>query len=105
MNEKKTNQTIQALLQQIGQIRPAAPDAKAGAAERQDQLAKPPGSLGGLEEIAVRMAGITGQVIPVESFPGKGCVIVFSADNGVTAQGVASAPQSVTRAQIGRAHV
>ncbi|MBQ9059704.1 MAG: nicotinate-nucleotide--dimethylbenzimidazole phosphoribosyltransferase [Firmicutes bacterium] len=99
MNEKKTNQTIQALLQQIGQIRPAAPDAKAGAAERQDQLAKPPGSLGGLEEIAVRMAGITGQVIPVESFPGKGCVIVFSADNGVTAQGVASAPQSVTRAQ------
>ena len=87
------------LLQQISQIRPADQDAKAGAVRRQDQLAKPPGSLGGLEEIAVRMAGITGRVIPEEAFPSKGCVIVFCADNGVADQGVASAPQSVTRAQ------
>lgn len=67
------------------------------AQRRQDRLAKPPGSLGGLEQIAVRMAGITGEVIA--GAPQRGCVLVFCADNGVAAQGVASAPQSVTRAQ------
>ena len=46
------------------QIMPADEDAIAAAEQRQDILAKPPGSLGGLEEIAIRMAGITGQVIP-----------------------------------------
>lgn len=97
--ETKTKDNIREILQQIGQIRPADSAAKEAALHRQAQLAKPPGSLGGLEEIAVRMAGITGQVIPEESFPRKGCVIVFSSDNGVVQQGVASAPQSVTRAQ------
>ncbi|MBQ6400768.1 MAG: nicotinate-nucleotide--dimethylbenzimidazole phosphoribosyltransferase [Firmicutes bacterium] len=81
----------------IESIRPADGPAMEKAQQRQDQLAKPPGSLGGLEEIAVRMAGITGEVIA--DAPQRGCVLVFCADNGVTAQGVASAPQSVTRAQ------
>ena len=86
----------------IGRIRPADADAMEQARQRQESLAKPPGSLGGLEEISIRMAGITGQVIPEkagENAPGKGCVLVFCADNGVADQGVASAPQSVTRAQ------
>ena len=90
------------ILETIERIEPADGEAMQAARERQDDLAKPPGSLGGLEKIAVRMAGITGQVIPdagTYSSPEQGCVIVFCADNGVVDQGVASAPQSVTRAQ------
>lgn len=63
---------------------------------RQQRLAKPPGSLGGLEDISVRMAGITGSV--VNSIK-KSCVVVMCADNGVAGEGVASCPQTVTRDQ------
>ncbi len=80
----------------IKSIKPADRQAIIQAKARQAQLAKPPGSLGGLEEMSVRIAGMTGQVI---NRIGKGCVAVFCADNGVAAEGVASAPQSVTRAQ------
>lgn len=63
------------------------------ARRRQAELAKPPGSLGKLEDMAVRMAGVTGQVCPEV----KKCrVAVFAADNGVVAEGVSCAPQSVT---------
>ena len=88
-----------ALVEMIAQIERADEEVMELAVMRQASLAKPPGSLGGLEEIAIRMAGITGKVIPEDTFPGKGCVIVFCADNGVVSQGVTSAPQSVTRAQ------
>ena len=91
--------TPEQLLATIEEIRPVDRKAMQAAAQRQDSLAKPPGSLGGLENIAIRMAAVTGRVIPEEGAPGKGCVIVFCADNGVVDQGVASAPQSVTRAQ------
>ena len=80
----------------IKSIKPADRQAIIQAKSRQAQLAKPPGSLGGLEDMSVRIAGMTGQVI---NRIGKGCVSVFCADNGVAAEGVASAPQSVTRAQ------
>ena len=63
------------------------------ARRRLDMLAKPPGSLGGLEEMAIRLAGITGQV--QTTLPSRR-VVVMAADNGVVAEGVASAPQSVT---------
>ncbi len=109
IDKKEMRAARQQLLEQIEQIRPADQAAMKAAEERQDSLAKPPGSLGGLETIAVRMAGITGQVIPGQVISGQmipdgvvrdqGCVIVFCADNGVVSQGVASAPQSVTRAQ------
>lgn len=63
---------------------------------RQDSLAKPPGSLGGLEDISIKMAGITGNVFNEIK---RSCVAVFCADNGVAEEGVSSAPQSVTMAQ------
>lgn len=63
---------------------------------RQEMLAKPPGSLGLLETLSVQLAGITGQV---KNEIRKTRLYVFAADNGVTAEGVASAPQSVTMAQ------
>ena len=70
--------------------------AMAAAEKRQAQLAKPPGSLGRLEEIAVRLAGITGQV---RNRAERCRIIVFAADNGVVCEGISSAPQSVTLSQ------
>ncbi len=67
------------------------------AKERQDYLAKPPGSLGRLEDIAVKIAGITGK--PAGNDVTRQCVAIMCADNGVVEEGVASAPQSVTLSQ------
>ena len=62
----------------------------------QARLAKPPGSLGRLEEITIQLAGITGRV---HNALNKKQLLVFAADNGVVAEGVSSAPQSVTKQQ------
>ena len=70
--------------------------AMAAARERQAQLAKPPGSLGRLEELSVQLAGITGRV---HNSVKKQYLLVFAADNGVVEEGVSSAPQSVTLMQ------
>ena len=66
------------------------------ALRRQAQLAKPPGSLGRLEELSVQLAGITGQV---QNRVDKKHLLVFAADNGVVVEGVSSSPQSVTLMQ------
>ena len=70
--------------------------AMAAAQQRQAQLAKPPGSLGRLEDLSIQLAGITGQV---HNKIEKKHLLVFAADNGVVAEGVSSAPQSVTLMQ------
>ncbi|WP_238882209.1 nicotinate-nucleotide--dimethylbenzimidazole phosphoribosyltransferase [Clostridium sp. YIM B02551] len=61
-----------------------------------DNLIKPIGSLGELENIAIKFAGITGKV---ENEINKKAIVIFSSDNGVCEEGVASAPQSVTAMQ------
>lgn len=63
---------------------------------RQLSLAKPPRSLGVLEEISVRFAGMTGKLYNEAK---RRRILIFSADNGVVEEGVTSAPQSVTLAQ------
>lgn len=63
---------------------------------RVNSLAKPLGSLGKLEDIAIKLAGITGKI---KNSINKKCIIIMSSDNGVVEEGVASAPQSVTLAQ------
>ena len=70
--------------------------AMTAARKRQAQLAKPPGSLGRLEDLSVQLAGITGKV---HNKIEKKHLLVFAADNGVVAEGVSSAPQSVTLMQ------
>lgn len=66
------------------------------ARERQSQLAKPPGSLGRLEDLSIQLAGITGKV---HNSVKRQHLLVFAADNGVVEEGVSSAPQSVTLSQ------
>ena len=63
------------------------------AEKRQAQLTKPAGSLGRLEEIAIRVAGITGETIPSL---GKKQVILCAGDHGVTVEGVSAFPSAVT---------
>ena len=77
-------------------IQPLDEAAMTEARERQAQLAKPPGSLGRLEELSIQLAGITGKV---HNKIEKKHLLVFAADNGVVEEGVSSAPQSVTLMQ------
>ena len=94
--ERRLSQDRQQITEAIGQIVPADPEVMAAAKARQDSLAKPPESLGGLEDMSIRIAGMTGQIINrIDRF----CVAVFCADNGVVREGISSAPQSVTMAQ------
>lgn len=80
----------------IGSIEPASRAAMELAAKRQSKLAKPPGSLGRLEELSVRIAGMTGKV---NNEIEKRRIVVFAADNGVVDEGVAVTPKEVTLKQ------
>ena len=86
----------QRLNQLLNRITPLNESAMSAARERQAQLAKPPGSLGRLEDLSVQLAGISGKVR--NQINGKE-LLVFAADNGVVEEGVSSAPQSVTLQQ------
>jgi len=71
----------------------------AAAAEAQrhlDTLTKPPRSLGRLEELAVRLAAVSGRP-PRVSAP---VIFTFAADHGVVAEGVSAYPQSVTAQMV-----
>jgi len=68
-------------------------DKMAEAQERLNNLLKPPGSLGKLEEIARQLAGITGRL---NNTIGEKTIIVMCADNGVVAEGVASFPKEIS---------
>lgn len=60
---------------------------------RQDTLTKPAGSLGRLEELSVRVAGITGNPLPKIAHK---VILTMAGDHGVVAEGVSAYPQEVT---------
>jgi nicotinate-nucleotide--dimethylbenzimidazole phosphoribosyltransferase len=82
-----------ALNQVIGRITAADEEAIKRAEHRLDILTKPPGSLGRLEALASRLAGISGTEQPAY---GKRTVVVMAADHGVCQEGVSAFPQEVT---------
>jgi nicotinate-nucleotide--dimethylbenzimidazole phosphoribosyltransferase len=75
-----------------------APDAAAAAAARRrlDALTKPPGSLGRLEDLAVRLAAIQGGAPHVD----RPVVFTLAADHGVVEEGVSAYPQVVTAQMV-----
>ncbi len=77
----------------IASIGPLDEEAAALATRRQMRLTKPAGSLGQLEAIAVQLAGIRGQELPIIQ---KKAVIIMAADHGVAAEGVSAYPAAVT---------
>ncbi|BBP75383.1 nicotinate-nucleotide--dimethylbenzimidazole phosphoribosyltransferase [Pseudomonas gingeri NCPPB 3146 = LMG 5327] len=67
--------------------------AREAAFERQQQLTKPAGSLGLLEQVAVQLAGLQGRLKPrVDHL----WIAIFAGDHGVVAEGVSAYPQEVT---------
>jgi nicotinate-nucleotide--dimethylbenzimidazole phosphoribosyltransferase len=79
-------------------VRPGDAVAAARARAREDALTKPRGALGVLEDVAVRLAAVTGVCPP--SVPAAPAVAVFAADHGVHAQGVTPWPQEVTAQMV-----
>src|SRR5262249_55821070 len=74
----------------LAAVAPADASAMAQARERQERLTKPSGSLGALEELSVRLAGLAGDCPP--PLPEPAAVAGFAADHGVHAQGGAPWP-------------
>ncbi len=72
--------------------------AATSALERQGLLTKPPGSLGGLEDLGVRLCGMYAACPP--PLPEPVAVAVFAGDHGVHAQGVTQWPQEVTAQMV-----
>ncbi|HEX6500078.1 MAG TPA: nicotinate-nucleotide--dimethylbenzimidazole phosphoribosyltransferase [Micromonosporaceae bacterium] len=87
------------LQETIAAVRP--PDASAMAATRalHARLTKPAGSLGALEDLSVRLAGLAGACPP--PMPQPAAVAIFAGDHGVHAQGVTPWPQEVTAQMVG----
>jgi len=83
---------LQELIVRIG---PADKAAETACLRRWDLVAKPLNSLGKLESLLARAAAVTGRTDPDLD---KKCVLVFCADNGVLAQGVAQSTHDVTTA-------
>jgi nicotinate-nucleotide--dimethylbenzimidazole phosphoribosyltransferase len=88
---------VTTLTETLARIGPPDADARRAAGEALDAKTKPRGSLGRLEELAARIAGIRGT-----SEPGglHAAVVVAAADHGVAAEGVSAYPQEVTRQML-----
>ena len=81
----------------IEMIKPLDKGAMAEAQARQDQLTKPPGSLGRLEELSIQLAGIQGKPIPQIRHK---VIITMAGDHGVVAEKVGNWPQEVTAQMV-----
>lgn len=77
----------------IATIKPLDGNALQAAAERMDALLKPPGSLGRLEELGIRLAGIQGTDRPVTD---SKLSLIYAGDHGVTTEGVSASPPFVS---------
>jgi nicotinate-nucleotide--dimethylbenzimidazole phosphoribosyltransferase len=82
----------------LAAIRPADEQAVAAARALQARLTKPAGSLGALEDLSARLAGLAGVCPP--PLPSPATVAVFAGDHGVHAQGVTPWPQEVTAQMV-----
>src|SRR5438093_723208 len=80
----------------LSAVAPPPLDGAEAAQRHLDGLTKPPGSLGRLEEIALRLALLRGSAPEV----GHPVIFTFAADHGVVAEGVSAYPQLVTAQMV-----
>jgi len=85
------------LSQILREIKPLDEKVMKQARARQDELTKPRGSLGQLENLSIKIAGIKGEI--TSGFEHK-AIIVMAADHGVVSEGVSLYPQEVTRQMV-----
>lgn len=81
-----------------GRLQPPDEEAAEDARRRHDQLTKPAGSLGRLEDVGVRLAAMARRCPP--PVPAPATVAVFAGDHGVLAQGVSPWPAEVTAQMV-----
>lgn len=84
---------MELLSKTLKSIKPQDAEAVKKAWDRIDNLTKPIGSLGVLEEIAAKVSGITGKL---HNKLDKRNIIIMCADNGVVEEGISSNPQKTT---------
>lgn len=77
----------------LSKIKPVNQEFYATAQKHLDNLTKPPGSLGKLEEFARRLVAITENTNPIID---KKVVFTFAGDHGITEEGVSAYPKEVT---------
>ena len=94
MNSFSSSNHLAELMQSLPQPDNAA---RASAAGRQDQLTKPPGSLGRLEQLALWMAEWQQTNRPQIK---HGKCLVFAGNHGVVKQGISPFPQEVTQQMV-----
>jgi nicotinate-nucleotide--dimethylbenzimidazole phosphoribosyltransferase len=85
------------LLERLGRIKPVDRSLTAAGQARLDDLTKPRGSLGRLEELALQLYLIQGGVAP-KADPAR--IYTCAGDHGVAAEGVSLYPQEVTRQMV-----
>ena len=91
------NQAEELISKTIDAIKPLDGAALKKASERMDALLKPPGALGRLEELGIKLAGIQGTERPET---GSKLSLIYAADHGVTAEGVSASPPFVTAVMV-----
>lgn len=82
----------------LARIRPADMDLESAARARLDDLTKPRGSLGRLEDVAAALYVMAGGVTPLRVDPVR--FFTVAADHGVAAEGVSAYAQDVTRQMV-----
>ena len=70
---------------------------RAAAQQHQDNLTKPRGALGRLEDVAVQLSAVQRTLTPKLD---RAFIAVFAADHGVAAEGVSAYPQTVTAEMV-----
>jgi nicotinate-nucleotide--dimethylbenzimidazole phosphoribosyltransferase len=88
---------VDLLTETLARIRPPDGEAAAAAQVALDAKTKPRGSLGRLEELACRIAGIRGTADPGRL---RTAAVVVAADHGVAREGVSAYPPEVTRQML-----
>jgi len=92
--EQKMEKNLQAVLDSICSLDQKAMEK---ARVRMDNLTKPQGSLGRMEDLAVQLAGISGDFFPCGT---RKRVVVMAADHGVTEEGISAYPSEVTTQMV-----
>jgi nicotinate-nucleotide--dimethylbenzimidazole phosphoribosyltransferase len=93
----RANVSLDGALAAIVALGPPDAVAMTGARAHLDRLTKPPGSLGRLEELAIGLAGITGQPCPPMA---RRAIVVAAGDHGVARRGVSAYPSDVTAQMV-----
>jgi len=78
-------------------VHPISPLAAERATMRQSQLTKPPGSLGRLEELAIRFCAMQHNDRPSVD---RVKIVIFAADHGIAKENVSAFPQAVTAEMV-----